>query len=260
MCSSDLANYLPLHPLNNGELLIRDEALAPWPRTEDVVRQHLRDYYGCISSIDFQIGRILAKLKELGQFDNTLIVFSSDHGLAIGSHGLFGKQNLYEHSMKAPLIISGPGVPHGKTAAFAYLFDVFPTVCDLLSIAIPEGLDGRSQALVIHGRANHVRDTIFTAYMKVQRAVRHAHWKLIRYPQVNRTQLFDLESDPHELHDLSASPDQAERVKELMELLAEQQKLAEDQQPLEVPNPAPAEIDISYFSQAVAKEGRSTAK
>ena len=107
-------NYEPFHPFDNGEMTNRDEKLAPWPRTEEVVREHLHDYYACISSIDANIGRILDKLDAIGERDRTIVVFSSDHGLAIGSHGLFGKQNLYEHSMKSPLVFAGPGIPEGR--------------------------------------------------------------------------------------------------------------------------------------------------
>ena len=103
------ANFLSQHPFNNGEMIVRDEQLAPWPRSPEVVRQHLADYYASIAFLDQQIGRILDALKSSGHLDSTIIVFSSDHGLALGSHGLFGKQNLYDHSMHAPLIFAGPG-------------------------------------------------------------------------------------------------------------------------------------------------------
>ena len=123
------ANFLPQHPFNNGEMVIRDELLAPWPRTPAVVRQNLADYYAYINYLDDQIGRILDALKASGQFDNTIIVFSSDNGLAIGSHGLFGKQNLYDHATHEPLIFAGPGIPAGQRRdAFCYLFDIFPTL------------------------------------------------------------------------------------------------------------------------------------
>ena len=107
-------NFLPRHPFDNGELTVRDERLAPWPRTPEVVRQHLADYYAYIAFLDAQVGRILDALRASGQYDNTIIVFSSDHGLALGSHGLMGKQNLYDHSMHAPLLFAGPGVPRGR--------------------------------------------------------------------------------------------------------------------------------------------------
>src|SRR5678816_4380525 len=118
-------NFLPQHPFNSGALVGRDEELAPWPRTPEIVRQHLADYYASIEFLDQQIGRILDALEASGRGENTIIVFASDHGLAIGSHGLFGKQNLYDHSMRAPLIIAGPALPKGKTSeAFCYLLDL----------------------------------------------------------------------------------------------------------------------------------------
>jgi arylsulfatase A-like enzyme len=239
-------NYRPFHPFDNGELLVRDEKLAPWPRTPEEVRRHLTDYYGVITYVDYEIGRILEALKETGESGNTVIVFSSDHGLAIGSHGLFGKQNLYEDGMKVPLIFSGPGVPKGRSDAFAYLYDVYPTVCELAGLKVPPGLDGRSLAPVIKG-AKNVRDTVFLSYRNVQRAVRRGDWKLIRYPQVDRTQLFDLQTDPHEMTDLAGDPKHAARVKEMLALLEKQQKEYGDTQPLTVPNPGKAEIDLTFF-------------
>jgi arylsulfatase A-like enzyme len=241
------ANYKPFHTFDNGEMLVRDEKLAPWPRTKDVVRQHLHDYYACITSIDHHIGRILQTLEDTGDFENTLIVFSSDHGLAIGSHGLFGKQSLYEHSMNSPLIFSGPGIPHGQSAALAYLFDIFPTVCELTGVAIPKSIEGRSLAPVIRGERDSVRETIFLAYRDVMRAVRRGDWKLIRYPQVDVTQLFNLAEDPHELRNLADDPQHTGRVAELMALLEQQQRHYADRAPLSVASPQPADVDIDTF-------------
>lgn len=243
-------NYAAFHPFNNGELLVRDERLAPWPRTEDVVRKHLHDYYGCISSIDYSIGRIFATLEELGQFDNTIIVFSSDHGLAVGSHGLFGKQSLYKHSMNSPLIFAGPGIPHGESEALGYLMDIFPTVVDLVGETPSSDLDGESLAPVIRGEANEGRDTIFLAYKDVQRAVRKGPWKLLRYPKVDVTQLFNLDSDPDEMHNLADDTAYADKVTEMMALLEEQQKMFDDPYPLSVANPQKAEVDQTYFDNA----------
>jgi arylsulfatase A-like enzyme len=152
------ANYQPIHPFDNGEMVVRDERLAAWPRTEEAVREHLHDYYGCISSIDHHVGRIMQTLTRLGELENTIVVYSADHGLAVGSHGLFGKQNLYEHSMKAPLIIAGPGIKPGGSEALAYLYDIFPTVVDLVDREIPAGLDGKSLAPIVRGEQTQVRE------------------------------------------------------------------------------------------------------
>ncbi len=243
-------NYAAYHPFDNGEMYVRDERLAPWPRSEDVVRQHLHDYYACITSIDHNIGRIFKTLEKLGEFDDTIIVFSSDHGLAVGSHGLFGKQNLYEHSMKAPLIFSGPGIPHGNSEAFGYLLDIFPTVVDLVGQSPPGHIDGRSLAPAIRGERNHGRDTIYLAYKDVQRAVRNGDWKLIRYPKVDVTQLFNLQDDPNEMNNLADDPAYADRVAEMMALLAAQQKEFDDKTPLTVANVSPATVDEAFFKRA----------
>jgi len=253
-------NFMPHHPFNNGDLLVRDEQLAPWPRTEEVVRKHLHDYYGCISSIDHNIGRILAALAELGELENTIIIFTSDHGLAIGSHGLFGKQSLYEHSMKAPLIFAGPGIPKGTSDAFAYLFDIYPTTVDLIGGKMPAGLDGKSPDPVIRGKEKGVRDTIFLAYRDVQRAVRKGDWKLIRYPKVNVNQLFNLRDDPVELKNLAGNPDQKEKVREMMDLLSREQKVFSDTVPLVVESPLPAKVDLSFFKNAKEKKKKKSDK
>ena len=184
-----------------------------------VVREHLTDYYGVITYLDMQIGRILEALKDQGAYDNTIIVFSSDHGLALGSHGLFGKQNIYEDGMKVPLIFAGPGIPRGRSDAFAYLFDVFPTLSELAGVPVSAKIDGKSLTPVIRGQSEGVRDTVFLAYRDFQCAIRQGDWKLIRYPQINRSQLFNLKDDPAETKDLAGDPASAGKLKELTALL-----------------------------------------
>ncbi len=247
-------NFKPYHPFNNGELLVRDEQLAPWPRTENAVRRHLHEYYAAISGLDEQMGRLLVALKELKLDQNTLVIFSADHGLAIGSHGLFGKQSLYEHSMKAPLIVAGPGVPKGNTQAFAYLHDIFPTACDLSGIEIPKGLDGVSQKAVINGENKQKRDIIFTAYRDVQRSVREGDWKLILYPKINKVQLFNLKDDPDELTDLSDDPKHGEKRHALFDRLKTQKALYADNSPLVADKPEKAEVDEKFFKVPPVKK------
>jgi arylsulfatase A-like enzyme len=230
-------NYLPQHPFDNGEMAVRDERLAPWPRTESEIRKQLHDYYAVISAMDHHIGRLLAKLDELGLRDNTIIIYSADHGLGMGSHGLMGKQSLYDTHMKPPLIFAGPGIKTGESDALVYLLDIFPTVCDLVGAPIPPGLDGRSFADVLRGKTTHARDQLFLAYRDVQRAIRDDRWKLIRYPQVNITQLFDLKNDPDEMHNLAADPKQAGRVEAMMAELRKDQEHYGDHCPLVVEHP-----------------------
>jgi arylsulfatase A-like enzyme len=248
------ANYLPLHPFNNGWLTGRDERLADWPRTEAEIRKHLTDYYGVITYLDEQIGRILQALEESGQSKNTIIIFSSDHGLAMGSHGLMGKQNLYEVAMKPPLIFAGPGIRIGESESLVYLHDIFPTVCELVGVTPPAGLDARSFAAVLSGKSDSAREAIFLAFMEFQRAVRQGDWKLIRYPQVNIDQLFNLRDDPYELHNLSQ--EQPERTRVLSKLLRTLQKANDDTLPLTVKHPK----DPAVTAQELREQGRQDAQ
>ena len=196
-------DYMPVHPFHNGWMTGRDEQLAPWPRTPEVVREQLGEYYGMVSHVDYEMGRILDQLKASGFADNTIVVFSSDHGLSVGSHGLLGKQNLYEHSMKAPLVLTGPGIPQGESPALVYLFDLFPTVLNLTGASVPEGSDGYDLGTIWKGEQERVRETIYLAYEDMHRSVRDDRWKLIRYPRLHYTQLYDLHSDPYELRNLA---------------------------------------------------------
>lgn len=243
-------DYQPVHPFHIGPMTIRDEVLNAWPRTPQDIQNHLADYYSLITHMDTQIGRIISTLQKNELYENTIIIFSSDHGLAIGSHGLLGKQNLYEHSLKAPLIISGPGIPEGQVAeALVYLYDLFPTLCHLLDVQAPEGVEGKSLLPVILGAQKEVRNTLFTAYADVQRAVKDHRWKLIRYPKINYTQLFDLKNDPYELNNLAAKPAYAEKTIAMMLLLQEWQTQTGDTLALTAKNVEPMGFDPSGFER-----------
>ncbi|MFM7292610.1 MAG: sulfatase-like hydrolase/transferase [Planctomycetia bacterium] len=223
------ANFLAEHPFDNGELTIRDEALLPRPRTRADVSHALADYYACIEAMDDRIGRILAALEAKGRLADTIVLFTSDHGLAIGSHGLLGKQNLYEHSMRSPAILAGPGVPAGKRcAALAYLFDLTATAGDLCGVEPPEGNEGRSLVPVLRGEKPGIRESLLLAYRDVQRAIVTPDWKLVDYPHAGRTQLFDLAADPAEMHDRSGDPAAAMRLADLRTRLTEARGEADD--------------------------------
>jgi arylsulfatase A-like enzyme len=144
----------------------------------------------------------------------------------------------------------GKGIPAGgSTQAFTYLLDIFPTVCALTGIAPPAGLDGFDLAPIWRGEIDSVRDRVFLAYRGLMRSIRDDRWKLIRYPPINHTQLFDLESDPDELNNLASDPAQADRIEEMMVFLAEGQKAAGDDLPLSVDDPKPMKFDLSNFKR-----------
>ncbi len=241
------ANFLPQHPFDNGMMKGgRDENLAPWPRTEAVIRDQLAEYYGAITHMDGQIGRILEALKQTGQADNTIIIYAADQGLALGSHGLLGKQSVYEHSMRCPLILVGPGIPQGRsTQAFSYLLDVFPTLCDVIGIARPADLEGESLRPLWEGRQDRVRDSVFLPFINIQRAVRDERWKLICYPKISHMQLFDLQTDPDEKINLIDHAEYAEHVQRLLKLMTQWQAKVGDTLELPSENKPPEPVDLT---------------
>jgi arylsulfatase A-like enzyme len=226
-------NYLPKHPFDNGAIKIRDEALAPFPRTKKVVQVHRSEYYAIITHMDQEIGRILSALKKSGRADNTFVVFTADHGLAVGQHGLMGKQNPYDHSIRMPFMISGPGIRKGITLdEKIYMQSVYPTTCDLVDLKIPETVDYASIAPLINDNSGQIQgkkgawgeDLIFNSYILTQRLVRTDQFKLIHYPKIGRNQLFDLKNDPRETKDLINDPKYAAVRKDLLSALQKKRK------------------------------------
>ena len=204
-----------------GKSVLRDENLAPLPRNEHMVQVHRREYYALISHMDTQIGRILAALEASGERENTIIIFSADHGLAVGEHGLLGKQNMYEHSVKPPLVLVGPGIPaNEKREALVYLQDILATTLELAEVEKPEFVEFDSLLPLAKGAPDAKgRDSMIGSYINAQRMIRVGDYKLVVYPTSNTLLLFNLEEDPHEMNNLADEEAQKERVSELLEQL-----------------------------------------
>ncbi len=203
------ANVIPAHPFDNGEMAVRDECLDPAPCTRETWQRHTADYYGMISHMDEQVGVVIDALKARGMLDSTIIVYTADHGISIGRHGLMGKQNLYDHSIHVPLLISGPGIPADERRdTFCYLFDLFPTLCELTGVAIPPTVEGLSLVPVLDDPDHRHRERLFVAYSAVQRTIFDSEYKLIEYLVEGQrtTQLFDRIRDPDELCNLAETP------------------------------------------------------
>lgn len=210
-------NFQPEHPIETGALRIRDELLADFPREPGEIRQHIAEYYAMITHLDDGIGRILRTLEQNGELENTLIVFAGDNGLALGQHGLMGKQNLYDHSVRVPLIFAGPGIPVNRRVPDpVYLLDIFPTLCDLCELPTPASVEGHSLADVLWDRkdAPTPRQALYLAYCHSIRGLTTGRHKLIEYVG-GETQLFDLKHDPWEQHNVAHSPDHAALVQRL---------------------------------------------
>ena len=205
---------------------LRDENLAPMPRTEFSVKTHRQEYYSLISHMDDQIGLILDALDASGQSDNTWIFFTADHGLAVGHHGLFGKQNMYDHSVRVPFLVAGPGVEKGaKSDAAIYLQDVMATAIDIAGAEKPNHLFYKSlRPLLNRERKKSNYDSIYGAYLELQRAITHDGWKLIAYPKAKILRLYHLTDDPSEIIDLAGKVEHSALKQSLLERLAKQSK------------------------------------
>lgn len=235
-------NYLPQHPWDIGTMTIRDECLEKWPRTEDAIRRHLFDYYSVITAMDYDFGRLLDVMEEKGLDENTILIFTSDQGLALGQHGLMGKQNIYEGTMKVPFFVKGPGIEKGSSDALIYLHDIFPTLCNWAKTNVPEGIDGISFYNILNKKEHKTRKQLMLAYMDYQRSVRDERWKLIRFPKIDKTMLFDLKTDPHETNNLAENPEYSEKITELIQKLDEERKAVGDKLDLFSGNYSPSEF------------------
>jgi arylsulfatase A-like enzyme len=227
------ASFQPLYPgmeqIGCGPGL-RDEKLAPFPRTDYAVKVNRQEYYAIISHMDSQVERILEALEKTGKKENTYVVFTADHGLSCGNHGLMGKQNMYDHSLRVPLFVAGPGITPGKRiSADVYLQDVMPTILELAGAEIPGHVEFHSLMPLVSGhRSESHYDAIYGCYMDRQRMVRDEDFKLILYPYASEILLFDLKSDPEEIVNLAGEAEYGERIARLFERFLELQEQMED--------------------------------
>ena len=226
-------NFIPEYPyaeaMGSGRNL-RDEKLAPFPRTPYSVQVNRQEYFAIITHMDAQIGRILDALEKSGKAENTYIIFTADHGLAIGEHGLIGKQNMYDSSIRVPLIITGKGIKKGhQTAAFIYLQDVMATSLDIANAARPSTLDYKSILPLASGKTTKSNyKNIYGAYLDKQRMIRTKKYKMILYPSIKRVRLYDLQNDPNEMVDIAENKASKPIIKKLFKKFLKLQKQTKD--------------------------------
>jgi choline-sulfatase len=204
---------------------LRDEKLGPFPRTEYAVKVHRREYYAIITHMDAQVGRILDALEKTGKAENTYIFFTSDHGLAVGHHGLFGKQNMFDHSVRVPLMVKGPNVPKNKKIdSPVYLQDIMATSLDLAGVEMPAQVQFKSLLPLIKGKSKQSYDAIYGGYVKFQRMITMDGYKMIYYPKIDKTLLYDLRKDPMEMKNIADDPANAGIIKKLKKRFKQLQK------------------------------------
>ncbi|MEQ9287946.1 MAG: sulfatase-like hydrolase/transferase [Cyclobacteriaceae bacterium] len=227
-------SFLPEYPYNEyagAGRTLRDEKLAPFPRTEYSIQVNRQEYYAIITHMDEQIGRILNALEASGKADNTYIFFTADHGLAIGDHGFVGKQNMYESSMRVPLMVVGPKIPNQKVVdEFVYLQDVMATALDLAGSEKAQQVDFNSLMPLATGQTKKSNyPTVYGAYFGSQRMYRTKDYKMIIYPTANMVRLYDMKNDPKEINDLAGDKEKhADLLKKLFEEYQQLQKQMND--------------------------------
>lgn len=210
----------------------------------------VRAYWGTILSVDDSVGRLVARLKELGEFDNTMFIFMGDNGLLEGEHGMVDKRTAHEPSMRVPMIIRYPKLTPGgpkKVAQQVLTTDVAPTILDVCGAPALENIHGRSIAPILTGASETWRDGILYYYNYEKqfpytpnvRALRTDRWKLIRYPtgdgsaDVHMAELYDLKSDPGELTNLINNPKHSDLIAELkVQMTGVMSELGLDQDPM----------------------------
>lgn len=218
-------NFQEYHHIEYGNANCRDETLAPYPRTVEDTQNQIAEYYAMISHLDYQVGRVLDKLEEKGLMENTIIILAGDNGLALGQHGLFGKQNLYDHSVRVPLIFSGVGIEQGKQSGeLVYLSDIFPTLCELIGIEIPESVNSQSFAGVLDGTKESGREYLYLAYTDKIRGIKKDGMKYVehRYNGKHTYSLFDLIHDPYEMANLVGNQQYEDVIQQLQKMMREE--------------------------------------
>jgi arylsulfatase A-like enzyme len=194
------------HPFDNGEMRVRDELTLPRPLTLESVKGKRARYWASAAWMDHQLGAVLAAVRDSGQEGRTWVVVIGDNGLSLGDHGLLGKQNLYAFGgMHIPCLVAGPGVQPRLSSGLAQVHDIFPTLAAAAGLApeLSKDVEGVSLLPAVRGLSDQVRPVAFSRYRDVQFSAFDGRWKLIVYPRVARTQLFDRQADPYELRDLS---------------------------------------------------------
>jgi arylsulfatase A-like enzyme len=226
-------NFLAEYPYKDSigcSKELRDERLAPFPRTHYAVKVNRQEYYAIITHMDEQVGRILDALEKTGKADNTYIFFTADHGLAVGHHGLIGKQNLFDHSVRVPLMVAGPNIPQNKKLDTpVYLQDIMPTTLELAGTPKPSHVQFKSLLPLINNREKQHYEAIYGAYLDAQRMVTQGDYKLLLYPKIKKAILFNIKKDPEEMHDLAQKPENKLILKKLFETLLKLQKETGDE-------------------------------
>jgi iduronate 2-sulfatase len=218
-------------PTTWGELRAYSDIPEVGPLDDAKTRLLLHGYHAATSYMDAQLGRVLDALDQLGLAKNTIIVLWGDHGWHLGDHGMWCKHTNYEQAARIPIIVVAPGVakPGAKTGALAETVDIYPTLCELAGLPVPQGLDGASFVSALKNPSATTKEAVFHVYPRGElmgRAVRTARYRLVEWKKIGESpdtavfELYDYEADPAETRNLAA--DKPAIVAQLRAILAKQ--------------------------------------
>lgn len=199
--------------------------------TQDQRRAAIRAYLAAVSYMDAQAGRLLDALKRTGLDENTIVVFTSDHGWHLGEHGLWHKRSLFEECARVPFFIYAPGTKGRgqRCSSLVEMLDIFPTLCDLCDLPSLPQFEGKSLRPLLNDPNTTVHEYAFTQARRGAnaefwgRSVRTPRWRYTEWDEgMNGSELYDHESDPHEYTNLANLPEHAAMIKELHAILAAQ--------------------------------------
>ncbi len=191
----------------------------------DNIKKMWSDYYATVTFMDEQLGKVIAELDRQGLRDSTLVIFTSDHGYHLGEHHFWQKSRFHEEVTRVPFLVSAPGFESGRTMSLVELMDVYPTVCDLLGVDVPETVQGHSLRPVLLDSKARVRDATFSLDGKKGQSIRTDQWAYIRYKDGSE-ELYDMEADPGQFTNLVATADAVAKKSELEQILKEKVKSA----------------------------------
>lgn len=214
-------------PQFGGELRQYSDMPKTGPIDETMTRRLIHGYYAATSYMDAQVGKVLEALEASGQAGNTLVLLWGDHGWHLGDHGMWCKHTNYEQAARIPVIVSAPGKSAGtKTQSLIETADIYPTLCELAGLPVPQGLDGRSFAAVVTDPAAKIRDSVIHVYPRnalLGRAIRTERYRLVEWKKpgaentVDAFELYDYQADPLETKNLAQEkPDVVGQLKAIL--------------------------------------------
>jgi iduronate 2-sulfatase len=194
-------------------------------------REYTQAYHACISFIDAQIGMLFDALKQNGLWDNTIIVLTSDHGYQLGEHFMWGKVTLFEECARVPMIVRVPGHTRdgSQTEGLVELIDVFPTLIDLCDVGAPHALQGKSFTPMLDDPGCSGKEVAYTVVSRgklLGHSIRTTRWRYAEWGRSDQAELYDLEKDPYEEHNLANEDGHFEQCSRMHELLVKARKQA----------------------------------